>query len=263
MDFLHVWFCIQFRACVAFLHRHTKKPDLQEVCTNAPLNSRPPVPEFPHRRLKVFPVPVSLQHRVFIHNNEVGSSLRAFDLFGEKDSEPVAPTFVNGLLDGFGSFFRALSHRGFPGEVSSSCFHPSSREQPRKSMSFSRLSFFHRFIELLAETLLPVFLMLFLCQGPTDRKAPNSLAQSVVYLALLLEAHHLQGHTRLLCASSLSSLLCFRSLDTCARLLITHSSSSFGLLATRSLTALATLLLKKSLIASAVFSLSTRWSNFA
>ena len=62
-------------------------------------------------------------------------------------------------------------------------------------------------------------------------------------------------------AFSLSSLLCVKSFDTCARLLITHFSSSFGFLASKGFSAFVTVLTKNSLIASAVFSASTRWSS--
>ena len=71
----------------------------------------------------------------------------------------------------------------------------------------------------------------------------SELHTSVVTLLLLFD-------------SALTSLLYFRSLVTCARLPITHSSSSFGLLAKKGFTALVTVLMKKSLIESVVFSVS-------
>ena len=70
--------------------------------------------------------------------------------------------------------------------------------------------------------------MPFLCWAWTGGEEPTFFSQSVVHLAFLLGVPHVHGS-----AFTLSSLPCFRSFDTFARLLITNSSSSFGLLAGR------------------------------
>ena len=107
---------------------------------------------------------MSLQHHVLIHKNKVRSFFDAFDFIVENDSQSMAPTFVDGLLEGSCSFLRTLSCCKYPGEDSSRS-HPSSCQEPRQSVGFSRLSFLQRFVELLAEDSWSVLLVRYLCHA--------------------------------------------------------------------------------------------------
>ena len=175
-----------------------------------------------------------------------------------KNRSPLHPPWSVGCSRVFCSFLRTLSHRKYPGKIPSSCSHPSSRQEPRQSMNFSRLSFHWRIVELLAEDSFSVFFVPFLCWAQTDGEAPSFFQSICRSPCAFCSGIPMFMVTPLLSASSLSSLLYFRIFDTCARLLITHSSSSFGLLAGRAFNALVAVLVRKSLIASAVFSVSTR-----
>ena len=64
-------FFIQSHACAVFVLRRLEHKNLQKFCQHAPRNSRSPVP-------------LSLQHRVLIHNSGVRSFLHAFDFIAAK-----------------------------------------------------------------------------------------------------------------------------------------------------------------------------------
>ena len=198
-------FCVQYRACAAFGLLRLEKPGSSEElleCSTRQTFLSFHTEDSEHQSL--FPCNIAF----LIHNTGVRPFMYAFHSVAEKNSQTVAPTFVNGKFKGFRFLLIALSHCGYRGKVPSPRSHPLPCPHPRQSMNFSRLPFLQRTVELLV-VLAPCFARL----RPTERRL--LLSVSVSFTLRLCSGLNTFVVTPLpLFASSHSSLLYFKSLDT-------------------------------------------------
>ena len=162
------------------------------------------------------------------------------------DSQTIAPAFADGLAQ---CFFAFSSEHFLPAGILERCLLLAPIPRPAsildKRWASRACRFFRASLNCSPRIRFLFFWCLFFCHAQID-------AFFLVSFSFILRLFFFLGSpllvaTLLLFASSLSSLHCFQSFVTCARLLITHSSSPSGLLAKRGFAALITFLIKKSL----------------
>ena len=131
----------------------------------------------------------------------------------------------------FSSFLRALSYRGYRGKVSSSCSHPSSCQNPRRSMASRASPIFTASLSCSPKIRFLSFSCLFFARFRLMEKSRFPSVNLSLILRFCFGVHHIRGHTPFFSPPLFSFLLCFGSLRyVCAisdhpLLLILRSSS--------------------------------------